>query len=96
MAFNFSQNVAAGISERDLHSDVADAAKQMGRAHQNDGANRGHREERDPAVHGYPEYREQPLTDHGPDQAEDDIGQRAVAAAMHQLAGEPSGDQSHE
>jgi hypothetical protein len=42
------------------------------------------------------EFGKQPTADKGADDANDDITQNAEAAAVHDLTGEPAGDQANQ
>ena len=64
----------------------------MNRADQDDRTNHRHRDEADTATRLHAEPAEDPLADNRADQSKEDVGEDAVTAAMHQLAGQPSGD----
>jgi hypothetical protein len=68
----------------------------MGSADHEDGANRRHREKRDPTINRDPEPHEEPLSNYRADQAKKYVGDHAEAAAMHQLTGQPSSSESNQ
>jgi hypothetical protein len=70
------------------------AADEMNRADQDDRADHGHRDEADTAARLHAKLAENPVPDDRADETEKDVREESVAAAMHQFAGQPSGDQS--
>src|ERR1700733_5542003 len=72
----------------------AGAADQMNRADQEDRADHGHRDEADTSAGLHAKLAENPVPDDGADETEKDVREEPIAAAMHQFAGQPSGDQA--
>jgi hypothetical protein len=68
----------------------AGAAEQMGRADQNHSSEGRHRKEGDARVDRDAQAKKDPLTQYGANQTQRNVSQNAVALAAHQLAGEPS------
>src|SRR5580698_10418328 len=53
-----------------------------------------HRDEADAAAGINPKLAENPLANDGADKSKQDVGEDAIAASMHQLAGQPTGNQA--